>query len=166
MAGEKSPSNDPSQPKSRLGKGAIIGALVLAAGAILAAPQAPWHPKLRGVFARAQQATRGWLNPQPVTPTQAPVAHEDFGRAGDEYKMPASETIPDATTDPSQIQVVPVVDPTAKKPEGAANPDTGATPVDPTSLQPADSTPAAGGPAPGNPAQASPPPNQGENPTL
>ena len=116
MAGEKSASNDSSQPKSRLGKGAIIGALLLAAGAILAAPQAPWHPKMRGVFARAQQATRGWLNPQPVTPTQAPVAHEDFGRAGDEYKMPASETIPDATTDPSQIQVVPVVDPTAKKP--------------------------------------------------
>jgi periplasmic protein TonB len=120
MAGEKGDSREVRRSKSRLGKGSIIAALVLAGCAILAAPQAPWHSKIRGVWGRGQQAMRGWLNPQPVTPVQAPVAHENFGRAGDEYKMPVEENIPDATTDPSQIQVVPVIDPTAKKPNNDA----------------------------------------------
>jgi protein TonB len=119
MAGEKGSSEEVPRPKSRL-KGAIIGALVLAGCAILAAPQAPWHSKMRGIWTRGQQATHGWLNPQPATPVQAPVAHENFGRAGDEYKMPVEENIPDATTDPSQIQVVPVIDPTARKPNNEA----------------------------------------------
>lgn len=120
-------------------KGAIIGALVLASLAIGIAPQAPWHPKLHTFWSHEQQSLRGWLNPQPVTPPQAPAAHEDFGRAGDEYKLPVAETIPDATTDPSQIQVLPVVDPTIKKPNSLggnaiqATPDaTAATPVDQT----------------------------------
>ncbi|MGZ7094601.1 MAG: TonB family protein, partial [Candidatus Angelobacter sp.] len=112
-----------SRPKSRIGKGAIMGALALASCAILAAPQAPWHSKMREVWTHGRHAMHGWLNPQPVTPAQAPAAHEDFGRAGDEYKLPVGEAIPDATTDPSQIQVVPVVDPTAKKTNtDAANP--------------------------------------------
>ena len=120
-----------SRPKSRIGKGAIIGALALASCAVLAAPQAPWHSRMREVWSRGRQAMHGWLNPQPVTPAQAPMAHEDFGRAGDEYKLPVSETIPDATTDPSQIQVVPVIDPTAKKTNNdAANPDQPAVPAD------------------------------------
>ena len=139
MAGETTESEQPT--KSRfLGKGPIIGALVLAACAIVAAPQAPWHPKLQGLWGRSKKATHTWLNPQPVTTVPAPVAHEDFGRAGDEYKLPVAESIPDATTDPSQIRVTPVVDPTLKKPNnGAANPDqtgqpdgTSATPTDPS----------------------------------
>jgi periplasmic protein TonB len=165
MEGEKVPEEVP-RPKSRMGKGAIIGALVLAGCAIVAAPQAPWHSKLRGVWAHGQQAMHGWLNPQPVAPVQAPVAHEDFGRAGDEYKLPVEENIPDATTDPSQIQVVPVIDPTAKKPSNdATNPEqpagqpdgTGATPNDQTPVpavqipekQPSPSTPEAVKPATG-----------------
>jgi protein TonB len=120
-----------SRPKSRIGKGAIFGALILASCAILAAPQAPWHPRMRELWSRGKQSMHGWLNPQPVTPAQAPMAHEDFGRAGDEYKLPVSETIPDATTDPSQIQVVPVIDPTAKKTNtDAATPDQPAVPAD------------------------------------
>jgi len=143
MAGETSDSRENPQPRSRL-KGAIIGALVLAGCAILAAPQAPWHPKMQGVWARGQQAMRGWLNPQPVTPIQAPVAHEDFGRAGDEYKLPVSENIPDATTDPSQIQVVPVIDPTLKKPNnGASNPDQRAGQPDAAAATPSDQMPSA-----------------------
>ena len=107
-----------------LGKGAIIGALLLASCAIAAAPQAPWHPKAKLLWARGQQALHVWLNPQPVTPAQAPVSHENFGRAGDEYKLPVAESIPDATTDPSQIRVLPVIDPTAKKPPAdATNPE-------------------------------------------
>lgn len=124
------------QPKSRLGKAAMLGALALASCAILAAPQAPWHSQMRGTWIRGRQAMHAWLNPQPVAPPQAPAAHENFGRAGDEYKLPASENIPDATTDPSQIQVLPAVDPTAKRPNNDASsqpvglPDvTGLTPV-------------------------------------
>ncbi len=100
----------------RLGKGAIIVALLLASIGIAAAPQAPWHPLAKAFWSRGQHALHVWLNPQPVTPAQAPAAHEDFARAGDEYKLPVAENIPDATTDPSQIKVLPVVDPTVKKP--------------------------------------------------
>lgn len=132
----------------RLGRGAIIGALLLASLGIAAAPQAPWHPKAKALWSRGQHALHVWLNPQPVTPAQAPPAHEDFARAGDEYKLPVAENIPDATTDPSQIKVLPVIDPTAKKPPAdPANPDQPATadgstaaPVDPAQT-PAAQTP-------------------------
>ncbi len=126
--------SDPSEatPRSgfRPGKRAIVGALLLAAFAVVAAPQAPWHSKMKGLWANGRQAMHVWLNPQPVTPPQAPAAHENFYRAGDEYKLPVAENIPDATTDPTQIKVVPVVDPTAKTPNndaGAADPSTGQT---------------------------------------
>lgn len=112
-----------STPESgfRLWKRAIFVALLLAAVAVVAAPQAPWHSKMKGLWANERQAMHVWLNPQPVTPAQAPTAHENFSRAGDEYKLPVAEAIPDATTDPTQIKVVPTVDPTAKKPNNDAN---------------------------------------------
>jgi protein TonB len=127
-----------AQSTSRFGRGkrAIIAALVLAAIAVAAAPQAPWHPKLKVLAARGQRSLHGWLNPQPVTTAQAPTAHEDFGRAGDEYKLPVAENIPDATTDPGQIQVLPAVDPTKKPPSDGTNPDQAPVGV------PADTTPA------------------------
>jgi protein TonB len=122
--GEKETKKERSGPGLQLRKGPIVAAAVLAACAIAAAPQAPWHSSLRGLWGNAQRGTHAWLNPQPVTTPTAPAAHEDFGRPGDEYKMPVAENIPDATTDPSQIRVVPVVDPTAKKPNNAgANAD-------------------------------------------
>ena len=108
------PEKTPRAPL-RLGKGAIIAALAVASCAVVAAPQAPWHGGIRSAWARGRQTVHGWLNPQLVTTPQAPIAHEDFGRAGDEYKLPVTENIPDATTDPSQIHVIPVVDPTVKK---------------------------------------------------
>jgi protein TonB len=123
-------SAEVARPKSKLGKGAFAVAIVLAGCAIAAAPQAPWHSQMRTLLIRGKQSMHGWLNPQPVTPVQAPAAHEDFGRAGDEYKMPVEENIPDATTDPSQIQVVPMVDPTAKKPPSDANQQPPAAPAD------------------------------------
>ncbi len=126
--------SDPSEatPPSgfRLGKRTIASAMLLAALAVGAAPQAPWHSKMKGLWGNGRQALHVWLNPQPVTPPQAPAAHENFYRAGDEYKLPVAETIPDATTDPTQIRVVPVVDPTARKPNNdasAADPTTGQT---------------------------------------
>jgi TonB family protein len=168
IAGESNESEKPARQPSKF-KGPIIGALVLASFAIVAAPQAPWHPKIGTAWAHGRQSVHAWLNPQLVTTPQAPVAHEDFGRAGDEYKLPVTENIPDATTDPSQIRVVPVVDPTVKKlnPEGgnALQPPTdgdgtGATPVDqtPNGQTPNGQTPASGTPAgaqPGAPAGAS-----------
>lgn len=121
-----------------IGKGAIISAVTLAACAIAAAPQAPWNPVLRALWGREQQGLHAWLNPQPLTPVQAPESHENFGRAGDEYKLPVAETIPDATTDPSQIRVTPVVDPTAKKNNSAA------TNSDPAAVSPDAASPVAG----------------------
>lgn len=108
------PEKAPRAPL-RLGKGAIIAALAVASCAVVAAPQAPWHAGVRAAWARGRQTVHAWLNPQLVTTPQAPIAHEDFGRAGDEYRLPVTENIPDATTDPSQIHVIPVVDPTVKK---------------------------------------------------
>jgi protein TonB len=139
-------------------KGPIVAALALAACAVVAAPQAPWHPQVLALLGHGQRSLHAWLNPQPVTTAPAPQSHESFGRAGDEYKLPVAETIPDATTDPSQIHVVPVVDPT-KKPNTTANPDQSAV-QDPSNANPTDpaQTPAQSQPDPaaGNPAQ----PNQ------
>ncbi|HYM76673.1 MAG TPA: TonB family protein [Candidatus Dormibacteraeota bacterium] len=126
------PAESKGASRFRLGKGAIVFALALAGCAIVAAPQAPWHPRLLIVWARGQRALHAWLNPQPVTTPQAPTTHEDFGRAGDEYKLPVAENIPDATTDPSQIHVLPVVDPTAKKPTDRTSPDQTTAPTDGT----------------------------------
>src|SRR5579871_4855085 len=173
MEGEASESKSPAPRRFAFGKGAIIASCLLAGAAVAAAPQAPWHGQMRTLWSKGRHAMQVWLNPQPVTPVQAPAAHEDFGRAGDEYKLPVAESIPDATTDPSQIQVLPVVDPTSKKPADASNPDpsvqNAASPSDsaqpspvpeasapqssPTQSQPA-STPANTGTAP--PTQASP----------
>jgi periplasmic protein TonB len=132
--------------RSYEGWGKWIGwALALAACAIVAAPQAPWHPQIQALWGRGRQQVHAWLNPQVATTPQAPASHESFGRAGDEYKLPAAEAIPDATTDPSQIRVTPMVDPTAKKPNNdGANPDqTGQTPA----TQPAGTTPSGTTPA-------------------
>ena len=154
----------------RIGKRAIIAALVLAALAIAAAPQAPWHGQARTLWSHGQNALHAWLNPQPVTPVQAPTAHENFGRAGDEYKLPVTETIPDATTDPSQVQVLPVIDPTAKKPNpDAALPDHPAVEPDNSAVAPSNQ---AQSPAPqvreSPPAQTSetPPPPSSQPPVV
>jgi protein TonB len=148
IADEKPSNGESSERRFRVGKKGIIAALVLASCAIVAAPQAPWHGQLLGFTAKGRRALHGWLNPQPVTTvTQAPVSHEDFGRAGDEYKLPVAENIPDATTDPSQISVLPVVDPTAKKPATDANTQQPAPTPDGSVATPTDGS--QGSPAPG-----------------
>lgn len=153
ISGEKDESEDKPRKPFRLGKGAIIGALVLAACAVAAAPQAPWHARMRAILKQEQQALHAWLNPPVVTPAQAPESHENFGRAGDEYKLPVAENIPDATTDPSQIRVTPVVDPTAKKTPGAE------VSADQPASEPTDAAAAnPGEPAPGPDVQVQPSP--------
>jgi periplasmic protein TonB len=168
-SGSDEPRKKEAGPRIRLGKGPIFGALALAACAVLAAPQAPWHPQVRGLWGRGQRVLHGWLNPQPVTTAPAPASHENFGRAGDEYKLPVAENIPDATTDPSQIRVTPVIDPTAKKPNNAGgNADPNAVPADGTTnpVDPAQTptgqttgTQAQGNPSQGSPSQG----NQGQD---
>jgi len=154
--GERSEPEEAPRRSFRLGKGTVFTALLLATCAILAAPQAPWHPRMRLVWARGQQMVHGWLNPQLVTTPQAPIAHEDFGRAGDEYKLPVAENIPDATTDPSQIHVVPMVDPTVKKPNNqGANAEQPPAP-DPAGTAPSDQPPASGGQGAASPDAAQP----------
>jgi protein TonB len=117
------------------------------------------------LWSRGQRAAHAWLNPQPVAPAQAPATHENFGQAGDEYKLPVAENIPDATTDPSQIRVTPVIDPTAKLPNNGNNGTAaGQSPApDDTDTNPEDAAPNSGSvqvqenPAPGSaPANASP----------
>ena len=154
IEGGNAEKEEPSGPRFRH-KGAIIGALLLASCAVVIAPQAPWHPNLRAFWVHERQALRSWLNPQPVTTPQVPTTHENFGRAGDEYKLPVAETIPDATTDPSQIQVLPVVDPTIKKLNSLGGNAIQLPPADGTQATPGDQTPPAG---------AQPPENQAPQP--
>jgi TonB family protein len=160
IAGENIEAEEKPPGFLQRSKGAIFGALVLAACAVAAAPQAPWHARLVAIYKQEHQALHAWLNPQVVTPAQAPESHENFARAGDEYKLPVAENIPDATTDPSQIRVTPVVDPTAKKtPGGDASADQPA-PTDTNAANPAGGDPAVANPSPttGTDIQAQPSP--------
>lgn len=119
---------EPAKPRPWIKKLAIAAAVVVAGGlAYFTVPQAAVQKDLKA----AARAGHGWLNPQPSTPPQV-QAHESFGRAGDEYKLPVAENIPDANTDPSQIRVLPVVDPTAKTPNAATlTPDQAAAQANP-----------------------------------
>ncbi len=160
--GVEEPAADDGRPSGfRLGKGAIAAAVLLAGFAIAMAPQAPWHGRVVALGAWGQRAAHAWLNPQPVAPAQAPATHENFGQAGDEYKLPVAENIPDATTDPSQIRVTPVIDPTAKQPNNANNAGAaGQTPADGADANPDDTAPNSGSvQVQENPAPGATPPN-------
>jgi len=115
IAGEstKEPEPEVANAPNRMGRLLVVGAL--AAAAVVAVVKIP--PAKQGLgklYASVVHVGRSWLNPPPVSTPQAPPQHESFGQAGDEYKLPVATNIPDATTDPSQIRVLPVVDPTAK----------------------------------------------------
>jgi protein TonB len=122
ISGEKTDSEkEPSPPRPWLKKLAIAAAVVVAGSiAYFAVPQAVMQKGLKAALGPVIRAGHSWLNPPPVTTPQAPQSHESFGRAGDEYKLPVAENIPDANTDPSQIRVVPMIDPTVKPPNNAA----------------------------------------------
>ena len=120
IAGE-TPAEEEPKPRRNFNKFAALGVIALIfVVAFLEAPPSLWRPQAKSLVGRAALAARNWLNPQPVTTAPAPATHENFGRAGDEYKLPAAEAIPDASTDPNQIRVVPVVDPTIKPPKDPA----------------------------------------------
>jgi len=155
ISGKKSDDTDeekPSQLRPWLVKGAMAIAAVAVIAVIYIAPQTGVREKLQSTLGSATRAGNSWLNPQPATTPQAPPSHENFGRAGDEYQLPIAENIPDKNTDPSQIRVLPVIDPTVKQPNnGTPPPDQALTPVTPAppgSVDPADPNQAATGPLP------------------
>ena len=114
-------SKDASEPVAiahpRRIKIAIASALALACIVLVALPQT--RARLAAISRKAAYAGRNWLNPQPVQVPPTVTQHETFGQDSEEFKFPVTGNIPDATTDPSQIRVLPVVDPTAKPVKGS-----------------------------------------------
>jgi TonB family protein len=171
------------EPRPKVGRIFLMGILA-ACVAVVAIPRT--RQSLRIVYRNAMRAGGSWLNPPPAPVPQAVPQHDSFGQSGDEYNLPVVGNIPDATTDPSQIRVLPVVDPTAKPQKGsdanggqAASTAAENNPTDqnqtsqtqPDQNQPGqsqsgqaqvgesqvkDPVPASGGGVPGNAAEASP----------
>jgi TonB family protein len=124
--------------QSRPGRGKI---LLIAAAAVLCiglASMPRFRPRLQSIYRNWARTGSRLLNPPPPPLPEAVAAHDSFGQSGDEYKLPTPVNIPDATTDPAQIRVLPVVDPTAKQTKNAEN-NAGqepAPPIDNVSTQP------------------------------
>jgi TonB family protein len=94
----------------------LVSAFLVACVVLMAVPQA--RQSLQTFYRGAVHMAANWLNPPPAALPQAVAQHDSFGQSGDEYKFPPVGNIPDATTDPSRIRVLPVVDPTAKTEKG------------------------------------------------
>ncbi|MGO8795928.1 MAG: TonB family protein [Candidatus Sulfotelmatobacter sp.] len=140
------------KPAPRSKQGRLIFVVALAACAmVMAVPSTRRRSFVLGHSAAA--IVQAWLNPPPPALPQPEPLHDSFGQAGDEFKLPASANIPDATTDPSQIRVEPVVDPTAK-PDKSADANAGTNEVSQGKEATADSTPMA--PAPTSPVTTAP----------
>jgi len=117
MSGETTESSEATaEPRSKRGRILVVG--TLAACMVLAATPRARHG-LRMFYRNTARAGGSWLNPPPAPLPQAVPQHDSFGQSGDEYNLPVAGNIPDATTDPSQIRVVPVVDPTEKPEKGS-----------------------------------------------
>jgi periplasmic protein TonB len=139
------------RPRSKIGL--IFLAAVVAVFAILVA--VPRTRQRMGFLSHSGvRAAKTWMNPPPAPLPPTVTQHDSFGQSGDEYKLPTPANIPDATTDPSQIQVLPVIDPTAKQPkpadENATQPQVG------SGSNPSDQNSIAGGPNAGTPVAAAP----------
>jgi protein TonB len=117
MPGEPAHSSElgagPHPKRRRIFLAGILAACMV----LVAVPRA--RQGVRMAFRSAVRAGGSWLNPPPAPVPQAVPQHDSFGQSGDEYKLPTVANIPDATTDPSQIQVLPVVDPTVKPQKGS-----------------------------------------------
>jgi len=107
----------PQRPSSSMSRILVAGILAAASIALVGIPRA--RQGLQISYVKALRAAVNWLNPPPVKVAQVATGHDSFGQLGDEYKLPAAGNIPDATTDPSQIRVLPVIDPTAKTDKSA-----------------------------------------------
>jgi periplasmic protein TonB len=117
MAGKSKESSEaPVAVAPKRGKFLFVCALAIAGAVVVVLPRG--RQSLQVFYRNAVHATMRWLNPPPAPLPQAVALHDSFGQSGDEYKLPVGN-IPDATTDPSQIRVVPVIDPTAKPGKGS-----------------------------------------------
>jgi periplasmic protein TonB len=113
MSRESKESSDPVQAAGpKRGKVLLLASLAVASVVLMAVPRT--RQSLQVFFRSAVHTGGHLLNPPPAALPQAVALHDSFGQSGDEYKLPVAGNIPDATTDASQIQVVPVLDPTAK----------------------------------------------------
>jgi len=128
MAGETDDGAVPAvSPVSRRSKILLMSAFAVACVILMAVPRS--RQVLKIFYRNAVHAGGSWLNPPPAPLPQAVPQHDSFGQEGDEYKLPMPGNIPDATTDASQIRVLPVIDPTAKTDK---NPDANGAPAQTT----------------------------------
>jgi protein TonB len=104
------------RPGSTRGRILLVSAIAVACVVLMAIPQA--RHTLQMFYRGAMHGVANLLNPPPAPLPQAVTQHDSFGQSGDEYKLPATGNIPDATTDTSQIRVLPVIDPTVKVEKG------------------------------------------------
>jgi protein TonB len=113
ISGKSAKNSDPiASPRPKLGKILTIAASAAVCVGLAAAPRT--RQSLQTFYRNSVRTGNRLLNPSPAPLPQAETLHDSFGQSGDEYKLPLPGNIPDATTDPSQIRVLPVVDPTAK----------------------------------------------------
>jgi protein TonB len=108
-----------SAPKHKRSRTFLVSAFAVACALLVAMAIPQTRRSLVNIYSKTARLGKNWLNPQPVQIPQAVTQHETFGQEGDEYKFPVAANIPDATTDPSQIRVLPVIDPTAKPAKGS-----------------------------------------------
>ena len=118
ISGEPIVTEPATQPGSRKHGKVFLGVFAIACLLAVAIPRT--RQSLQTLSRNGARAAVRWLNPPPAPLPQAVALHDSFGQSGDEYKLPTPTAIPDATTDPSQIRVVPVIDPTAKADKNAA----------------------------------------------
>jgi periplasmic protein TonB len=110
----------PARPARPAKRGRFFAlALLCVSVALVAVPQT--REQLRALSRRGARAALRWLNPPPAQVPQTVVQHDSFGQPDDEYRLPATGNIPDSTTDPSKIEVVPVIDPTAKQEKASSS---------------------------------------------
>ncbi|MGB7600999.1 MAG: TonB family protein [Candidatus Sulfotelmatobacter sp.] len=112
MSGDATETAQPMAHRPRRVKPFVVTALAVVCLVLVAMPRT--RGRLLIFYRHTARAGRNWLNPQPVQVPQAVTQHETFEQDSNEYKLPVAANIPDATTDPSQIRVLPVIDPTAK----------------------------------------------------
>jgi len=113
MSGDSAETPQPAAeaPPRRI-KTFLVSALAIACLVLVAIPRT--RGSLLTIYRHTARAGKKLADPQPVHVPQTVTQHETFEQDSNEYKFPVTANIPDATTDASQIRVLPVADPTVK----------------------------------------------------
>src|SRR5712672_2661498 len=112
ISGKSDQASEPAKARLNWSKTVLVAGLGIACVALGTAPKV--RRSLQTLYRNSVLTGTHLLNPPPASLPQSEAVHDSFGQSGDEYNLPVAVNIPDATTDPSQIRVLPVVDPTAK----------------------------------------------------